>query len=95
MVSLRAEFADSRFHYEIPFNTVPDRKAFPIKPSSSTSARGKIVYHRDRLLALLHVNGDLQIWDVYKMAMVGLVKDTGAEHCQEVLFDVSQQVEFD
>lgn len=56
---------------------------------SSTSARGKLVPWRDRVIALVHDSQDLVIFDVKQQVTVGRIQGAGGVGCQEVLYDVS------
>lgn len=80
-----------RFHYLIS-KTRHHRVQLPIKPMSSTSARGKLVYRNGRVLGLLHDPKDLVILDVTSGEEIYRIRGAGGPGCQEVLYDVSQIV---
>lgn len=82
-----------RFHYHVSRSLgPPTRQALPVFPQSSTSPRGKLVYFRGFLLALLHTERSLVILDLASGNVVGEVVGAGGKTCQEVLYDVSIRV---
>lgn len=77
-----------RFHYLIS-KAGHERNPLIIKPLSSTSARGKLVYRAEKVLALVHDSSDLVVLDLTSGNELGRVGGAGGIGCQEVLYDVS------
>jgi len=76
-----------RFHYLIS-DRERRREALSILPLSATSARGKLVNWKSRLLALIYEGEDVVILDLHSYTEVGRVQGAGGKGCQEVLYDV-------
>jgi hypothetical protein len=77
-----------RFHYHVSDHG-SSKQALAIRPLSATSARGKLVAWRSRVLAILYEGHDLVIIEPESGTEVGRVPAAGGISCQEVLYDVS------
>ena len=80
-----------RFHYLIS-RQGNRREALRYKPLSSISARGKLVFWRGRVLALLQLEYDLVVLDMASHVEIGRVPRAGGKGVQEVLYDVNRSV---
>lgn len=78
----------ARFHYLISDREL-HRQELSIRPTSATSARGKLVSWKSRLLALIYEGRDIVVLDLHSATEVGRIEGAGGPGCQEVLYDVS------
>lgn len=78
-----------RMHYTIPNkgSGSPSRTPLIVKPVSATSPRGKLIYRKERLLALLPLAQDTILWDLEQNVEVARISGAGGVYCQEPLYD--------